>query len=117
MSEYIIKIKTEQMEILQEALEVYIRAKLYQNTIVFEELGYSIKDASEMGKLLEGFRIENEKSFNKNEATDIYMAIRQHLSWDRLGKDPNKDERDFKNMGQCCYDPPVSKTIKITKEI
>ena len=39
-------------------------------------------------------------------AYDLIQVIRHRLAWDKIGKDPNKDQREWPEMMGLCYDQP-----------
>ena len=40
-------------------------------------------------------------------AYDLIQVIRQRLAWDKIGKDPDKDQRNWPDMMGLCYDQPI----------
>ena len=125
---YNLQCDEEQLKIITKSLDLFSRILIGQ----FDEVALVFRDeninndnfdfckinnlSNEFRKLKEdiglysnsNYGIHNDKfvSDSARKAYDILQVIRYKLAWDKVNKDPKKDERDFKTMFGVSFDEP-----------
>jgi len=106
---WLLEVDEEQANIVSKALETYARLLYGQIRIVLEELpnvDYQVRD--EIQRIIDQNVGDNHhRSKKSNISWDIMQVIRHKLSWDLVGKDPDKDERTI-DMMQVSFDEPFN---------
>jgi hypothetical protein len=116
MKKYTLELSQEHIQPLLQALDTFTRLKMGQFSTVFEvfpELSYDDRDAIHRAIRQVIFKdmhlgvFSPELSQDAKVAFDIYQVVRNARAWDNMGKDPNRDDRDLRQMWSVDYDPPM----------
>jgi hypothetical protein len=126
--EYNLKCNEEHLKIINKSLDLFSRVLMGQLDEValvfrFENINNDNFDFNKINNLSNEFRnlkiniglspnscygIHNNEfvSDSSRKSYDILQVIRHKLAWDRVDKDPKKDDRDFKSMFGVSFDEP-----------
>lgn len=120
MTRWQIEVDDKQLEIINNALDMYTRMLLGQVHIALEAIpDLTYKDREVIHHFARQYILSEmypnqspgiaSKEANKNAqiAWDIYQVLRQSYYWEKAGKDPKKDTRDWSTMNQVFYDDPL----------
>jgi hypothetical protein len=120
MKKYTIELSQEHIQPLLQALDTFTRLKMGQfNTVfeVFPELSWDDKEL--IHRLIRQVIFKDmhlnaslgvfspELSQDAKISFDIYQVIRHARAWDNMGKDPDRDNRNLRQMWSVDYDPPM----------
>lgn len=126
--EYNLKCNEEQLKVIQKSLDLFSRILIGQiDEVVHVFRNENINNykfdfnkinnlSHEIRKLKTNIELCPNSSFgihnsdfvpdSSRKAYDILQVIRHKLSWDSVGKDPKKDDRDYKTMFGVSFDEP-----------
>lgn len=120
MTHWQIEVDNKQLEIINNALDMYVRMLMGQIQLALAAIpDLTYKDREVIHHFARQYILSDmppnaypgmaSKEANKNAqiAWDIYQVLRQSYYWEKVGKDPKKDTRDWGTMVQVFYDEPL----------